>query len=1114
MLSNGRRVVIQSALPVEYSAIRHHMTSAAECTHPKGTVYESGQFRCSDGGLWEVLLVEVGAGNPRSALEAERAIEFFNPSVCMFVGVAGGVKDVTLGDVVAASKVYGYECGKTADTFAPRPNVGECSHALVQRAMAEAKKSNWLLRLPAECQLDAPPRAVVGAIAAGEKVLATTQDELFEFLRQNYSDTLAVEMEGRGFLAAVHANADVQALVIRGISDLIDSKAKSDSEGYQKHASATASAFAFEVLDQLESGKTTSEEEGQLLIHELEIEGRKRQEISTARKAQISVPVKLPYASLGTLFQGREDELADLSRKMDQERRKDSTTVSGIVIHGLGGIGKSRLAVEFSWRYVNTFSAVFLVTADTHNDIVRSIATLAEPLTLNLPEQKSDEQSVRFAAVVNWMRRHPDWLLILDGVDTEDAAKGVEETLSLLTGGHCIVTGRLDRWSKSLDCLELSVLDIDDSAQLLQDRTTRRRRKSESDADYAVQIAKELDGLALALEQAGAFIDQRRISFSDYLDRWKRHDWTVQQWHDQRLMKYPRSVATTWDITMNQLQPSERAFLYLFAWFGPDPIPVLVAQDIDVWKKATVLTEGRTDGKSPECAYDVGDALCNLADFSMLRLDGETETLSIHRVVQEIVRNQLANVSRSEWVVLAALLLISAGDGDINDPTHTQRMSQIRPHCIHILGFEEAQIDSNIHWNLLSLIAVTLRVEGLYKDAVEWHHRSLALAESEFSNKDSRVAGSLINLAESLMELSRFEEAEQHLQRAATIAEGSDEFGEEQLQTILGDLAVTIYEQGNLKLAEKKMRTALKEATNSKGEMDPSVGVWASNLAILLADTERSAEADDLFQKSIRIFEVNYDGKSPRLATALSNYAGLKLSQNEFSQAEDLHRQALAIEKNAFGQDHPCISRRLVHVAKTIIPQGRISKAKALLDQAMPRIELAYGADSVAYANALLEYSQVLQAEGNHLEEETCLRKSRLIFGKYLGETHPVTAVAANSLAYCVFQQGDRDGGLSILRRALENAIAMSDASGFTHVDCKTFATNYAGMLLEVGKSPVEIEEHLQDLGLRGYIQLLEGDKETSEGRSSIDTAIKVGRNDPCPCGSGRKFKKCCLKKE
>jgi uncharacterized protein YecA (UPF0149 family) len=25
-------------------------------------------------------------------------------------------------------------------------------------------------------------------------------------------------------------------------------------------------------------------------------------------------------------------------------------------------------------------------------------------------------------------------------------------------------------------------------------------------------------------------------------------------------------------------------------------------------------------------------------------------------------------------------------------------------------------------------------------------------------------------------------------------------------------------------------------------------------------------------------------------------------------------------------------------------------------------------------------------------------------------------------------------------------------------------------------------------------------------------TVTKVGRNDPCPCGSGKKYKRCCLK--
>jgi nucleoside phosphorylase/DNA repair ATPase RecN len=249
-----QKAVILTALPVEYSAVKKHLVDIVEDTHPQGTVYERGTFICPNATLWHIGIAEIGAGNSGAAFEAERAIAYFQPDVILFVGVAGGIKDVDLGDVVAATHVYGYESGKEKTDFLTRPDVGESSYFMIQRSMAEAKKDNWLNRI-ADRSRTKKTKAFVAPIAAGEKVIASTRSSVYKFIKKSYNDAIAVEMEGRGFLKATHANGTVLALVVRGISDLVNKKRESDEEGFQEYASDTASAFAFEVIANIDTSR-------------------------------------------------------------------------------------------------------------------------------------------------------------------------------------------------------------------------------------------------------------------------------------------------------------------------------------------------------------------------------------------------------------------------------------------------------------------------------------------------------------------------------------------------------------------------------------------------------------------------------------------------------------------------------------------------------------------------------------------------------------------------------------------------------------------------------------------------------------------------------------------
>jgi len=246
-------IVIQTALALEQEAIIRKLSNVGDYIHPDSkTIYKVGNY-ISNGNKLQIIVGRTNQTNINAALETERIIQHFKPTYLFFVGVAGGLKDVKVGDIVIGSDVFGYEKGKVkeGDLFLSRPQFGFSSYELEQLATNFSTSDSWKKQSASflNTKFHESISAYVGTIASGEKVVGSIDSELYNFLKQYCSHALAVEMEGLGFLEACRPYPLIKSLIIRGISDLVDNKENSDKEGSQPYASKNATEFLFGLID-------------------------------------------------------------------------------------------------------------------------------------------------------------------------------------------------------------------------------------------------------------------------------------------------------------------------------------------------------------------------------------------------------------------------------------------------------------------------------------------------------------------------------------------------------------------------------------------------------------------------------------------------------------------------------------------------------------------------------------------------------------------------------------------------------------------------------------------------------------------------------------------------
>ncbi len=702
-------------------------------------------------------------------------------------------------------------------------------------------------------------------------------------------------------------------------------------------------------------------------------------------------PTLLPYDSIGSLFKGRDEFLALLRDKIYGANRTGINRIPPIALHGLGGIGKTRVAVEYARAHRDEFTALLFIGADSPATLETNIANLCGAAVLDLPEKEATDSGAQLRAVLRWLEAHQGWFLIFDNVDTEEAAVAVEDLLARLSDhGQILITTRISRWSDDVEDLHLDVINVEDAADYLISSTASKRTKSDSDQSEATKLATVLGQLPLALTQAAAYIREHGLSFAAYLNRWNDAHDKVIRWSDRRQMKYPMSVAVTWETSFEQLSDDARELLRILSWFAPDPIPNSLLEvpipDIEALPSTSPAT--------------LEAAAAQLNRYSLITRDHIASTFSIHRLVQDVTRTGMPETNKLAARSRALCWIDAPFDVSPYDARNWPLVEPLAPHAEAISQDDPLPAAcAPAGLRILSYCASLHEARARFSVAEPLYRRALAIVETSCNPLHPDLPTILNNLAGLLADTNRLAEAEPMYRRALAIDEDSYGTDHPVIANRLNNLAQLLTKTSNFSEAETMYRRALAilEASNSTNMTD--VATCLSNLAQLLCDTDHLNEAEDLLRRALEIDEASYGPNHHVTARDVNNLAEMLREANNFAAAEPLYRRALQIVEDSFGPDHPRVATCVNNLALMLASDNRQSEAAELFRRALEIDEATYGADHPVVANRLNNLAGLL-ADTNHLAEaELLYRRALAIDEASYGQDHPDVATDLNNLA-------------------------------------------------------------------------------------------------------------------
>ncbi|MDQ2903558.1 MAG: tetratricopeptide repeat protein [Chloroflexota bacterium] len=788
----------------------------------------------------------------------------------------------------------------------------------------------------------------------------------------------------------------------------------------------------------------------------------------------------IPYPR-NAFFTGREDLLHELHARLGRDHNLALTQAQAL--SGLGGIGKTQTAIEYAYRYRTHYQAVLWVRAETQETLSADFMSMATVLHLQNIDERDPQRTIE--AVTCWFRDHSGWLLILDNVEELSLLR---RFLPLEPAGHLLFTTRLQATGSLAQHLDLAQMELDEGVLFLLRRAGLITREtplstiSDERRALASSITRLMGGLPLALDQAGAYIEETGCSLAAYRDHYRNQQALLLDRRGEGNLDHPHSVGATLSLTFEQVtrtNPAALDLLHLCAFLHPDAIP------------EEILTKGAPD-LEPALQVIVRDpmqfdaAIQELRRYSLVRRNPNLQALTIHRVVQAVIKGRMDEHTQRQWAE-RVVRIVNRTFPDLTGAFTWECNALYLPQaqqCVFLIGkWDIVSIEAGQLLNRLGIVyftrygyyaqaeepftmalairqrlleaehsevteslnnlAALYQARGDYVRAEPLYRQVLAIRERSLSHEHPLMAKILSNLALLHRDLGKWGEAGQFFQRALVIQERVLEPDHPETTTTRVGLGVLYGMQGRYSQAEELLQRARASAEKTLGEGHPTVGVYLNNLAKLHSLQGDYVQAEALYQQALTIYERAFGNEHPNIATTLGNIAQLAVYQGQYQRAEGLYQQAVGIREQVLGQAHPRTALMLRDLAMLYAKQERYEQAESLYQRALSTLEQASGPEHPDVASSLTGLAN-LYREQHKYEQAKSLYQRALSIRELTQPHHPDFAALLYDVAVFQQTQGNYQAATDLYQRALA---IQKQALPVQHLATVATEKAYAGVL-------------------------------------------------------------------